>query len=211
MKLFVWDFHGTLEKGNEYAAIEFSNVALERLGYKQKFTNEHVDLLYGKKWYQYFEYLLPDEPHEVHLALQEISFGLNDSLWHIVEKYIKPNDHSLYILYQIARRHDQILISQTNPDALSLFVQVVNMDRFFPQPKSFGVDGPNMSKKDVLYQLLKVGEYDEVIIIGDSPTEMEMYEVAGGVRYLYAHPGKQHREADAEFKISDLSEVLNQL
>jgi len=30
MKLFSWDFHGTLEKGNERAAIALSNEALKR-------------------------------------------------------------------------------------------------------------------------------------------------------------------------------------
>jgi hypothetical protein len=30
--LFVWDFHGVLEKGNVYAAKEACNLILERVG-----------------------------------------------------------------------------------------------------------------------------------------------------------------------------------
>ena len=40
MKLFVWGLHGTLEQGNEDAAIEVSNLALEQHGYKQRFKPE---------------------------------------------------------------------------------------------------------------------------------------------------------------------------
>lgn len=47
-KLFVWDFHGTLEKGNEFAAIEMSNLALAQLGFHQRFGTHHATELYGR-------------------------------------------------------------------------------------------------------------------------------------------------------------------
>jgi len=62
MKLFIWDLHGTLEQGNERAAIDMSNQILERFGYRERFSDEDVFKLYGLKWFQYFEYLLPHEP-----------------------------------------------------------------------------------------------------------------------------------------------------
>lgn len=57
MKLFVWDFHGTLEKDNEHAVMEISNKVLENLGYTQRLSKEDNLMLYGKKWADYFEYL----------------------------------------------------------------------------------------------------------------------------------------------------------
>jgi len=73
-KLFVWDFHGTLEKGNENASRAITNNVLAKFGHKVRLSKHDAIKLYGKKWYEYYEYLLPNEPHEVHLTLQANSF-----------------------------------------------------------------------------------------------------------------------------------------
>ena len=66
MKLFVWDFHGTLEKGNELAVLEISNLILKKHDYKERFLESQCRELYGEKWFEYFEYLLPNEPKTIH-------------------------------------------------------------------------------------------------------------------------------------------------
>lgn len=38
MILFVWDFHGVLEKDNEKAVVDISNQVLSEAGFKEKFT-----------------------------------------------------------------------------------------------------------------------------------------------------------------------------
>lgn len=38
MKLFIWDFHGVLEKGNDDAVVEITNLALRRHGYSRELT-----------------------------------------------------------------------------------------------------------------------------------------------------------------------------
>lgn len=40
MKLFVWDFHGTLEKGNENAVLEITNRILKALVYERLMSEE---------------------------------------------------------------------------------------------------------------------------------------------------------------------------
>ena len=60
-KLFVWDYHGTLEKGNDEVVLAYTNMALEEMGYERRLTREENLKLYGILWYKYFEYLLPDE------------------------------------------------------------------------------------------------------------------------------------------------------
>tara|TARA_B100000315_G_C14385854_1_gene499607 strand:+ start:617 stop:769 length:153 start_codon:yes stop_codon:yes gene_type:complete len=49
VKLFVWDYHGVMEKGNEKAVTEVSNLALQKLGFSQRFTEEESKQLYGSK------------------------------------------------------------------------------------------------------------------------------------------------------------------
>jgi hypothetical protein len=46
-------------------------------------------------------------------------------------------------------------------------------------------------------------------IVGDSPGDMPLSQVAGGVRYLFAHPGFEFRQCPADFRIRDLRQVLN--
>ena len=79
MKLFVWDLHGTLEQGNERAVIEMSNKILEAFGYSQRFNEDHIFELYGLKWHQYFEHLLPCEPADRHFELQAACFEFSNS------------------------------------------------------------------------------------------------------------------------------------
>lgn len=57
--LVVWDFHGTLERGNEYAVLETSNDVLEQWGYSERFTEEDAIRLYGLKWQAYFADIPP--------------------------------------------------------------------------------------------------------------------------------------------------------
>ena len=127
-KLFIWDFHGTLEQGNEHAVIAFSNIALEAMGFLERFRDADVERLYGRPWFEYFSDLLPHLAHEVHVALQTQSYALNATHWHIIERHIRPTAHSMDVLAQIAQAgHDQVLISNTEQDSLLKFVDTVGM------------------------------------------------------------------------------------
>ena len=77
MKLFIWDFHGTLEKGNERGVIALSNEALKRRGYTERFSEDHIQKLYGRKWHEYFAFLLPHEIPATHLSLQQDCIALH--------------------------------------------------------------------------------------------------------------------------------------
>jgi len=215
MKLFVWDFHGVLEKGNERAAVVVSNVILGQFGYTKRFSDAEGDRLYGRKWYQYFEDLLPNEPHERHMELQEACFAYDQAHPEIVERAIECNDYAREVVGTIAQRHRQIVISNTKPEAILRFVRVVGLDDYFTFENTVAVDlhrrETERSKKDVLARYLSEHPCEQVVIIGDSASDMELADVAGGVRYLYAHPGCLFREAEAEFRIRDLREVLKSL
>ena len=212
MKLFVWDFHGTLEKGNEIAAWEISNLALAFLGYHQRFTKSDCLLLYGKKWYEYFETLLPDEPQERHLQLQEVAFRISLEKPRIIASHIRPNDHAHAVLTAIAAAHQQIIISHTIPLSLNLFIEAVDMKHYFPEGFVFAANAHGRevkrTKQQVLQEFLLDKKYDDIVIIGDSPQDLNLALVNGGVTYLYAHPGKPFRDCPADYKIRDLREVL---
>jgi len=216
MKLFVWDFHGVLEKGNDRAVEEISNSVLGANGYSQRFTMKEIELLYGKKWFEYFQRILPHEPHETHIKLQEACFEFSNSKPEIIARYIKSNDHATDVLDAINDTHQQILISNTRPDALRMFIASVGLEKYFPSGKYFAADAHrsapiNKNKLELLIEFLEGKTFDSVVVIGDSVRDMELASVANGISYLYALPGKAFPECLAQYKIRDLREVLREL
>ncbi|MFH1631836.1 MAG: HAD hydrolase-like protein [bacterium] len=216
MKLFVWDFHGVLEKGNEKAAIEISNMTLERFGYKERFSFEDVERMYGLKWYQYFERLLPHESTERCMEISDACFDKQINNLDIIGKHMEPNDHVHDVLEAIERSdHDQIVISNTNPESMEMFLSGVGVQDYFSDGRAVAVDAhtpeTRKSKAEMLAEYLADKEYDHIVTIGDSPKDVALTSVAGGTSYLYAHPWRSHKDCEADYRINDLREVLREL
>ncbi|MBI3420683.1 MAG: HAD family hydrolase [Candidatus Sungbacteria bacterium] len=213
MKLFIWDFHGTLEKGTERAAYEITNRVLEEYGYPQRMDEALVDRLYGKKWHEYFAYLLPHESKETHMSLQERCFAVDLERPEIIKREIKPNDYARHVLAEIGSRHEQILISNTSPERLRDFLEMTELSAFFPEERYFGRDAhqasATRSKKDVAEEYITPKEFERIVVIGDSP--QDMIPLKNAVTYLYAHVGKPFGDCDATYKIRDLREVLREM
>ena len=219
-KLYIWDFHGTLEKNNENAVLEISNKVLEIFGYEKRFAEEYINKLYGRKWWEYFKFILPSEAHEKHLELQEACFNFQNSS-DIIKKYISPADYAHYVLEEIVKAgHSQILISNTNPESLNVFIEAVNMGKYFSAKNSFAADThrDNKTKNNVLENFLKENEFNEIIIIGDSPSDMELKDFISAITntktiktYFYMHKGRKIRECEADYYINDLREILKEI
>lgn len=224
MKLFIWDYHGTLEQGNEKAVTEISNLALYQLGYFQRLTDEACSKLYGEKWPAYFKYLLPDEYRARHSELTETALNISLENPEIIKKHIQPTLHAHYVLEEIAQSHQQIVISNTHPESLNFFLEVINVAHFFPEGYAFAAGGQSnqgRTKQDYLRDFVAGKKFDDIITIGDSPKDMELVtvarEVAGvnGVAYQYSHPGWNFKEGKLEGytinQIRDLREVLKEI
>ncbi len=210
MKLFVWDFHGTLEKGNENAVLEMSNTVLNQHGFVEQFTEDQCRFLYGKKWYEYFEHLLPHLPNKKHIELQNDCFSFSLSHPEIIAKYIKVSNHALEVLEQIQQKHDQILVSNTKPESLIVFMDSVGISHFFPSGKAFATDAHSVSgtKKDIVMDYIEKSNFDEIITIGDSPSDIELGKAFGAKTFLYTHSGIDFKDCAADYKIRDLRDVL---
>ena len=211
MKLFIWDFHGVLEKDNELAVLDISNQVLRQAGFKQRFTKADNHRLYGVKWYQYFEDLLPDLSHKKHLALQAACFKFAEKNLHILHKHIKPNDYVIEVLKAIKKAgHDQVILSNSRPADILWFVESIGIKQYFPDEKIIGVNAHERheAKQDALLHYLKGKVFDSLVIIGDSKSDMELKNVAGGVSYFYNHPGVSPTKPESDYQINDLRKVL---
>jgi len=218
MKLFVWDYHGTLEKGNERGALEISNEVLQHFGYAQRFSAKDSIDLYGLKWYQYFEYLLPGEPHERHVELQHACFEWPEAEA-IVARYIQQNDHAAEVLGAIRAHGDaQMLISNTSDRALPIFVRLVGLQDYFDASNAFAVAGHTRdvlrTKRHVLDEYIaRIGQSDEIVLVGDSQSDMEIITGDNVAGYWYRHPELPMAATDNPRirPINDLRDVLHEL
>lgn len=216
MKLFVWDFHGVLEKGNDLAVVEITNAVLQRFGYSRRMSLHEGELLAGKRWHEYFAFLLPNLHHQDYLDLQSACFDMSLSQPEIIAKHIQLNDYADFVLQTIGSKFTQILISNTLPKSLDYFVKAVGIEKHFPPAHRFGVDSHHqqqLTKKDCLEAFLKGKTFpDGVVSIGDSPGDMALIQhYSKAVGYFYTHPGRSHREAMCHYKIQDLREVLREI
>jgi phosphoglycolate phosphatase-like HAD superfamily hydrolase len=215
MKLFVWDFHGVLEKDNDLDVLYLSNIVLKNNGHSKQFSLPEANQLSGLKWYEYFEYLLPELSHEEHLQLQADCLDYQRKNRETVHKYLKPNDHAGHVLKKIKNAgHDQLLISSTNLFDLMWFVERVGLKKYFNDDRLIGINSHQRksNKNDAFRNFLLGKEYDQIVVIGDSQKDVDLKLVIGGTAYYYMRPNRDHDSIDgADHKISSLKEVLTEV
>ncbi len=216
VKLFVWDFHGVLEQGNEKAVFETSNIVLEENGYSERFTEEDIGFLYGLKWRDYFKYLLPEEDETIHINLENECSSQSVMDRGRILKHISATAYSHEILDKIVREgHDQILISNVRESGLDFFIDSVGVRHYFPRGKAFASNGSeNKDKKQILKEYIDRSdiEYEKIVSIGDSPGDIELVEeYPNSVSFLYSHVGKGFRDCNPTYKIKDLRCVMREV
>lgn len=208
-KLFVWDFHGTMETGNDEAVREYTNSVLKQHGYARRLTVREAEFLTGRRWCEYFTYLLPDEPMTRCLELEKACIDMVASMPEIVARHIKPNYEVHEVLRQITSAgHDQIVISNSQPEAMRMFLDVIRIGHFFPPGKSVGIaDGKEMTKRQVLDGIVNGRCYSAIVAVGDNEHDM-----IGTANYLYAHDGREHKPCRMpHIKIRSLRSILREL
>lgn len=205
-KLFVWDFHGTLEKGNDGTVIEITNSILKRHGYERRITEQEAEVFTGRHWWEYFASVLPNLPEQTYYDLEAACVAEFNAHPEIMLKYIKPNDHAHMVLSAIKQRHEQIMVSQVHRKTLPLFLNAVGLSDFFFDGHAIAILDESKTKVQALRDFCNGRKYDVIVAIGDSPHDM-----LGAVNYLYVHPGRKHRECDAHYKIHNLTDVLKEL
>jgi phosphoglycolate phosphatase-like HAD superfamily hydrolase len=210
--LFIWDFHGVLEKDNEYAVEEVVNRVLSEFGISRKATVKECLMLYGKKWAEYYKYFAPDADEETIYKMvekaMEISLSEKTAL-----KYIKQTEHASDVLKQIAKnRHTNLIMSNSSSKALDYFLKSVNLQDHFDH--KFGADNHRKdyaknTKIEFLKDFLKDKNFDKIIVIDDMEEGIEMGLKFNAITYLFSRNGRVKTKAHKV--ISDLREVLKEI
>ena len=209
-KLFVWDFHGVLERGNEYAVQEVVNRVLPKFGIERQATVEECLMLYGKKWADYYRFFVPDADEEtIHQMVEkavEISVGEK-----IARKYIRQTEYAQFVLYQIEiNNHTNLLMSNSSEEALMFFLESVRLQDCFDivfaadeHRKDYGKD----SKYDFLENFLRKHAFDKVIVIDDMEEGIERGLKLKATTFRY-HRNGTAPESNAHYVITDLREII---
>jgi len=174
--LFVWDFHGVLEIGNEFAVQEVANRVLSEFGIERRATVEECRMMYGKKWADYYRFYNPDTSEEtIHRMVEkavEISVGEKIAL-----KYIKQTEYAQFVLDEIERRyHTNLLMSNSSEEAIMFFLEAVGLQDYFDivfaadaRRNEYNMD----SKAAFLENFLKKHPFDKVVVIDDMEEGIE--------------------------------------
>jgi phosphoglycolate phosphatase-like HAD superfamily hydrolase len=203
-----WDFHGVLEKNNEWAVRDTLNTVLKENGLTARANVDFVRQHYGISWRDFYKILLLQVNEETldHLVKRSNDIGLNHS-----RRYIKPREHAHDVLYEILRSGGKnLLLSNTQPDKLEAFVNMVGLGGLFTE-----VHGGESHNDIVKYKASKIRDFCEhyrlsrVFVVDDSPLGVAYGKLVGAEIYHFlSHNRTKHPQA--HHGITDLRQVLQQ-
>lgn len=207
-KLFVWDFHGVLEKNTEYAIREICEEVLDDFDYNKSVSLDEVKELYGRPWNEYYRELAPEAGKEEINDMIERSHEIGKE---IVLKYIEPREHAHEVLKKVkgAGNSNIVLTNSTEP-AANFFLKELNLKDLVED--WFALDSGKCesikSKHRVLKDYLRNSDYQDVIVVGDNEEDIRAGIRCGAKTYLFT---EEEGVTEAHEVISDLREVLDEI
>lgn len=219
--LFAWDFHGVLEKDNEYAVLEVTNRVLEDYKVSRQMTLKECRLWCGLSWYDYFTNLYPEQKDEIYTEMVEKAREIQTKE-NISGRYIKPMDEAFETLYKIKKyNHNNIVISNSDPETVKYFTDLIGLTQYFDH--LLGADKHHLrtykthSKKSLLLaEFLQNRQFNKIVMIGDTADDVLAGKSIGAVTYLFTGSKcfTDHHlieEIKPDCVVNKLSEVLREI
>jgi len=218
--LFVWDFHGTLERNNVKAICQLVNTVLKYFKIKNKITLKKTVELYGLSWVEYFKFVYPEGSLKIWTKMKNKAEDLQRKE-KIVEKYIKPTPFSKHVLSTIKKQgHRNIILTNSSPTSIKYFVDLVNLNKYFD--KYIGLDlhniirsGKDISKvkSEALEKYLKKHRFDKIVKIGDRESDIKAGKSIGATTYYFRNQYNKNikLKIKPDYDISDLRKILKEL
>jgi len=212
MILFIWDFHGVLEKDNEIALAEQLNFILEKYGFGKRVSVAEALALSGRHYRQIFFDLCPGIT--VEQAREMGNFAVSTGI-EFARRYVKPREHAIEVLRKIKERGNiNVVASNTAPKALKEYLKMTSLEEYvdvlFPvvcehvDPESFSIHDYKLEK---IRKFIKDEKFEKIKCVGDNEWDVEFGLKLGAETYLFV-PNKLKLKTKAHHIISDLREVL---
>ncbi|MBU0707672.1 HAD hydrolase-like protein [Patescibacteria group bacterium] len=218
--LFVWDFHGTLEKDNVLACQILTNQALRAFNVNKQLDLDETTVLYGLSWIDFFKYAYPEGDLRLWRKMKDKAVEIQAREC-IVEKYIKQMDHADEVLAKTKKAgHSNIILSNTQSRLIKGFVEMVNLDKYIDDYiavdlHNFTREGKDVSREKIgaLKKYIKDNKFNKIVKIGDRDSDILVGKALNGTTYyLRTKYNKNHKvETDPDYIINDLREILREL
>lgn len=211
-KLFVWDFHGVLEKGNERAVVEVTNQVLEEFGIKNRLDLKKC-VNHGKKWHLFFRHLAPNADESTIKAMVERGIEISTTT-DVLYRHTEPMDYACEVLGKIKDKgHENLILSNANQGPLEIYVDAVKIAHLINHIIGADVHTRLLdenTKIAIMNEFLKSRDYEKIIVIGDNHSDIELGKAIGAVTFHFRRDGK-FDSSDADFRITDLREVVKNI
>lgn len=217
-KLFAWDFHGTLENGTEVGFAEIlKRLALE-INYETQIELEEVRRMFGASVLDYLKHFFPTLSNSEILELKDKVRRVQNRKY--IEKYIRPAPYAHDVLGRIMMAgHRNIIVSTSSNAHIMKFLKVVSVESYFD--KVYGIDRHSLEREfDIAAEKSKAilhfaGKHKinakQIVVIGDRPGDVDAGILIGAKTYQYVNVDFPGVVTSANFKISDLREILKEI
>lgn len=195
-KTIIWDFHGVVEKGNIYAAMEYVNLILESFGFVERVDINQMIGWSGLSFYHHFKGAYPKGSDRLWTEMSKEVLGLQQIYGNnIIKKHIRPREGAHAVLGAFMNAgHRNIVVSNTSQEFMQMFTDLVGATSFFHE--LLGVDNhhldgnheklkPHDRKTEVLVDYFRQYPYGRRVMIGDQESDITAGRAVGAKTYRY--------------------------
>lgn len=218
IKLFAWDFHGTLEEGVEVGFFEILKQLRKEYKSSVKITLSAVRRKYGVSVADYLRHFFPEcNISQIKAMMKRVAEVQNQK--HL-KKYVRPAPSATKVLSKIkAAGFENIVLSNSHPKHIEPLIKIVGMKNLIS--RVYAIDRHYSSKKQnpveektrILRRIIKEKNLKrgQLIAVGDKSTDINAGILAGAITYQYLRKGFPVDKTRADYKITDLREILREI
>lgn len=190
-RIFLWDFHGTLETGTLFVLTEIANTLFKEYGSDKKYTSDEFAKTPSFSWITFFQTHFPDFSSQRIKTISQSAYDEN-RFSHLLEKHSRVRPEADKVLQFIKDAGGvNVVVSHSRQDKLAHYIKHVGLDSYVDQ--YYGIDdGTIMSQQDVLKR--KTAKIKEILnqypdhvsfAVGDTERDFHAARSAGIERFYW--------------------------
>lgn len=218
MKIFAWDFHGTLEQGVEVGFWHILKKLAREWRIKENFELMEVRRLYGTSIADYLRHFFPRCSDEIIKQMMARLVELQDE-GHL-NTYVKAEPGAIEVLVKIKKAgHKNIVVSNSRPGHIVPLIEIVGLkdliDKVYAIDRHFTTKmiDPVAEKTKILKKIAEKNRLKNggLIVIGDRASDINAGLAAGALTYQFLRRSFPIDKTQAHYKIYDLAEILREI
>ncbi|MCK4918619.1 MAG: HAD hydrolase-like protein [Candidatus Pacebacteria bacterium] len=190
-KVFIWDFHGTLETGTIYILTEIANILLKENGSKKQYSPLEISSISGFSWNVFFKSNFPNFSEKKIQNIVESVYN-EKKFKTINQKYSKPNNNAKSLLRTIKECGGiNIVVSYSRQNKLKKYISQIGLEELIDE--YHGVDDNTLkSKQDILKKkslsiksILKKYPGYKTYAVGDTGEDFNAARISGIDKFFW--------------------------